>query len=62
MSDYFHFILEILLWAVALMSGILSILREALAIFLPERVPKRSLFWNCVIISFVISATILWGL
>lgn len=42
------------------MSGILSILREAVAIFLPNQVPQRSLFWNCVIIAFVISAVILW--
>jgi hypothetical protein len=42
------------------MSGILSILREAVAIFLPNQVPQRSLFWNCVIIAFVISAVVLW--
>ena len=44
------------------MSGILSILREALSIFLPNQVPQRSLFWNCVIIAFVISAVILWSI
>lgn len=62
MSDYVRFIRGILLWAVALMSGILSILREALTVFAPDQVLQRSLFWNCVIISFVISAAILWVL
>jgi hypothetical protein len=42
------------------MSGILSILREVLAIFYPNQVPQRSIFWNCVIIAFIISAIILW--
>ena len=49
-------------WSVAVMTGILSLLREALSIFAPDLAPPRSLFWNCVIIAFVISASILWYL
>jgi hypothetical protein len=60
MPAWLQYILEMLIWAVALMSGILSILREALAIFAPDKAPQRSLFWNCVIIAFIISAAILW--
>lgn len=44
------------------MSGILAILREALSIFYPNLAPQRSLFWNCVIIAFVISASVLWAM
>lgn len=42
------------------MSGILSIAREVLSIFFPNQIPSRSLFWNCVVIAFIISAAILW--
>ncbi len=50
----------LLLRAVAIMTGILAVLREALSIFAPELAPARSLFWNCVIIAFIVSASILW--
>jgi len=60
MPSYFRYIFGIFIWAVALMSGILSILREGLAIFYPDRFPQRSIFGNCVIIAFIISAIILW--
>jgi hypothetical protein len=62
MPAYLRYILEFLLWAVALMSGVLAILREVLAVFYPNYVSARSLFWNCVIIAFIISAAILWGM
>lgn len=42
------------------MSGVLSIAREVLSIFFPDKIPPRSLFWNCVVIAFIISAAILW--
>ena len=60
MSGYLQYLLSMLLWGVALMSGILSIVREVLSIFFPKIVPQRSLFWNCVFIAFIISAAILW--
>jgi hypothetical protein len=59
MLDYLRYPLLISLWVVTLMSGILSILREALSIYRPQTEP-RSLFWNCVVIAFVLSAGILW--
>jgi len=62
MPAWLEYALNLFVWAVAIMSGILAIAREALAIFLPNRVQQRSLFWNCIIISFVISAGILWGI
>lgn len=42
------------------MSGILSLGRELLAIYKPKGVPKRSLFWSCLFIAFIISSGILW--
>lgn len=54
-----EYLLHLLLWVVALMTGFLSILRELLSIYRPKQGP-RSLFWNCIIIAFVISASILW--
>lgn len=62
MADTLRYILNILLWMVALMSGILSLARELLLIYRGEQVQQRSLFWNCVIIAFVISAGILYFL
>ena len=59
MPNSFRFLFKILVWAVALMSGILSILREVLAIFYPNQVPQRSIFWSCVIIAFILSAALL---
>jgi len=44
------------------MSGILSLARELLLIYRGEQVQQRSLFWNCIIIAFIISATALWVL
>ncbi len=55
-----QYVLRIVLWAVAIMSGSLAILRESLAIFAPGRVQQRSLFWSCVIVAYVISAAVLW--
>ena len=60
MSAYLRIAFQFLLFAVALMTGILSLFREALSIFAPHKAPPRSLFWNCVIIAFILSASILW--
>lgn len=43
-----------------LMSGILSLFREFLLIYFPTQLNQRSLFWNCVRISFVVSMGIIW--
>jgi hypothetical protein len=34
-------------WAVAVMSGILSIVREAMGLLAPNHVPATDLFWTC---------------
>jgi hypothetical protein len=60
MSAFLRYVFQIFLLAVAIMSGILALLREALSIFAPQSALSRSLFWNCIIIAFIISATILW--
>lgn len=45
---------------VALMSGVLSILRELTLIYFPNQVNQRPLFWHCVIIAFIVSMGIIW--
>jgi hypothetical protein len=62
MWDYLRYPLLVCLWAVTLMSGILSILRESLQIYRPSETQPRSLFWNCTVIAFIISAGILWAI
>ena len=44
---------------VALMSGIFSIYREAYSLYVGH-IPAKSLFWECVWLSFVISAATAW--
>lgn len=51
---------HMVVWIVAIMSGILALVREALQIYRPEKIRPRSLFWNCVVIALIISAGILW--
>ncbi|MFL6388688.1 MAG: hypothetical protein ACJ71U_14490 [Terriglobales bacterium] len=46
----------IVLGVVALMSGILSIVREILLIYFPAQTQQRPLFWGCVRIAFILSA------
>lgn len=60
MPEYIRYLLRLVLWVVALMTGVLSIMRELLGIYRPDEYQTRSLFWNCVIIAFIISAAILW--
>jgi hypothetical protein len=45
---------------VALMSGILSLLRELVGIYRGEKISQRSLFWHSVLIAFVLSAGVVW--
>ena len=61
-QSVFNWLFYISLWGLALMTGILSLLREAIQIFAPEKAPPRSLFWNCIVIAFIISSAILWFL
>lgn len=56
---YGRFLLLLVLWAVALMSGSFSIFRELYGIY-SGTIPARSLFWSCSLIAFVVSAGILW--
>lgn len=60
MRDLLWYGFQILIWVVALMSGILSLARELLVIYRGDQAQPRSLFWNCTIIAFVFSATALW--
>jgi hypothetical protein len=64
MGKWFSYLswLQIVLIMVALMSGILSIIRELISIYAPNRVVGGSLFWRCVWVSFIISAVLLWGI
>jgi hypothetical protein len=62
MRDLLWYGVQILLWVVALMSGIFSLGRELLLIYRGKKTQPRTLFWNCTIIAFVISSTALWGL
>ena len=50
---------QIALLAVGLMSGILSIVRELLAMYEPIKYQEKSVFWNCIVIAFIVSAGIL---
>ena len=55
--------LNFVVFWVAVMSGALSIFREAVQIFPPGRITKKlqkSLFWRCVWIAFVVSAVWSW--
>src|SRR5271170_1118433 len=47
--------LKVVVFMVALMSGVLSIIREAIDLFFPNRFSHTSVFWRCVWVSFIIS-------
>lgn len=53
---------RVVLLMVALMSGVLSILREVLALYSPERFTGRLPFWRFVWIAFIISVLFAWAL
>jgi hypothetical protein len=59
MGSYLRYPVLVLLWMVALMSGVLSIARELYGMY-SGQLPPRSLFWSCAWIAFVVSAAILW--
>jgi hypothetical protein len=56
----FSNIFEALWIAVALMSGVLAIFREALFIHRPERSDSKRVFWACVRIAFILTAPLAW--
>jgi hypothetical protein len=52
---------KLILFMVALMSGILSLVRELYGMY-AGNLPPRNLFWSCALIAFIISSFILlWG-
>lgn len=53
--------LQIVLLMVALMSGILSIIREYVLITKHDAIPEKKLFWTSVRVAFIISAIALWA-
>jgi hypothetical protein len=59
MFTYLKFPFVVALWMITLMSGILSIAREAYGIY-SGTIPARSVFWSSVWIAFALSATISW--
>jgi hypothetical protein len=64
MAEFFSYLswFKVFLLMVALMSGILSIIREWALIHGSNKVDEKRLFWGCVRIAFVISSIALWGL
>ena len=61
MSDFFSYLswFKIVLLVVAFMSGILSILREALLIN-NEKINEKKLFWRSIWVGFILSSLTLW--
>jgi hypothetical protein len=55
-------VLSLIVLMVAFMSGILSIIREAISIFYPAQAAPATLFWRCVWIAFILSAGTAWYL
>jgi hypothetical protein len=64
MSNFFSYLswFQIALLMVGLMSGFLSLFREVLLIWHPDRLKSGNLFWRCTLISFILSSAILWML
>lgn len=58
--DYFFGLLKLISFWVALVSGLLSIVREYVLLHHPEKMPQKRLFWGCVRGAFVISAAFSW--
>jgi len=63
MAEFFSYLswFKVVLLVVALMSGILSVIREWALIHASDKVNEKRLFWGCVRIAFVISAITLWA-
>jgi hypothetical protein len=47
------------LW-IAIMSGVLSIVRETYGMFVANPIDSKSIFWACARIAFILSAAIAW--
>jgi hypothetical protein len=64
MASYFSYLswFSVFLLMVALMSGILSLIREWALIHSPDKINEKRLFWGCVRIAFVASAITVWGI
>ena len=64
MANFFSYLswFQIVLLMVGLMSGILSIVREALLIHSPDKIGEKLLFWRCVWIAFIVSSGLLWAI
>ena len=60
-SSYLRYPLLIVLWVVALMSGVLSLARELYGLYVGV-IPQKTLFWSFLWLAFVISASALWAL
>lgn len=45
---------------IGLMSGALSLIREAYTLYRPNAVSPAGLFWHCVWIAFIVSSVIVW--
>lgn len=54
--------LRIVVLMIGFMSGGLSLIRELLAIYAPQRIQSASLFWHCVWIAFILSSFSAWFL
>jgi hypothetical protein len=52
--------LKIVPLTIAIMSGALSIIREAYGMFAAKPIDPRSIFWECARIAFMLSAGIVW--
>ena len=61
MRHVFEWIGRWVFGAVALGSGIFSLVREGIGLYLGEHAEPRTAFERCMIIAFVISAAIAWG-
>jgi hypothetical protein len=59
--SYLRYPVLVILWVVALMSGVLSIVREVYTMY-SGQLPAKPLFWSCIRLAFMLSAAILWFL
>ncbi len=60
MFEYLGYPYLLLVVVVVLMTGFLSLIREAAEIMWPGRDLKRTRFWNFLIIAFILSSFFLW--
>ncbi|MGA2022796.1 MAG: hypothetical protein ABSH02_19550 [Candidatus Sulfotelmatobacter sp.] len=62
MSEFLSYLgwFQVVLLVISLMSGILSLIREAVLIRQPEKAKDHYLLWRCVFIAFIVSSLWLW--